>query len=74
MSRRQLLNLIEGGRLPYSTADYAHGMGQEVRILDPFGEVLLDSSLRVRGHDKVVCCLMFGVLALAAKQLVRLVA
>jgi hypothetical protein len=81
-----LLNLIEGGRLLYSAADYAHGMGKEVRILDPFGEVQLDSSLRasfnplggrfvwVRGHDKVLCHLMFGILALAAEQLMRLVA
>jgi type IV secretory pathway TraG/TraD family ATPase VirD4 len=27
-------------------SNYAHGMGQEVRILDPFGEVQLASSLR----------------------------
>ena len=27
-------------------SDYAHGMGQEVRILDPFGEVQLAPSLR----------------------------
>ena len=29
-----------------SGSDYAHGMGQEVRILDPFGEVQLAPSLR----------------------------
>lgn len=29
-------------------SDYTHGMGQEVRILDPFGEVPLASSLRAR--------------------------
>ena len=28
--------------------DYAHGLGQEVRILDPFGEVPLASSLKAR--------------------------
>ena len=27
-------------------SDYAHGMGQEVRILDPFGEVAIDSAFR----------------------------
>jgi hypothetical protein len=27
----------------------------------------------VRGHDKVLCHLMFGILALAAEQLMRLV-
>ena len=29
-------------------SDYTHGMGQEVRILDPFGEVPLASSLKAR--------------------------
>ena len=29
--------------------------------------------VRVRGHDKVLCQLMFGILALAAEQLMRLV-
>ena len=29
--------------------------------------------VRVRGHAKVLCHLMFGVLALAAEQLMRLV-
>jgi len=29
--------------------------------------------VRVRGHDKVFCHLMFGILALAAEQLMRLV-
>jgi hypothetical protein len=26
--------------------------------------------VRVRGHDKVLCHLMFGILALAAEQLI----
>ena len=30
-------------------------------------------NVRVRGHDKVMCHLMFGVLALAVEQLMRLV-
>ena len=30
-------------------------------------------AVRVRGHDKVFCHLMFGILALAAEQLMRLV-
>jgi hypothetical protein len=29
--------------------------------------------VRVRGHAKVLCHLMFGILALAAEQLMRLV-
>jgi type IV secretory pathway TraG/TraD family ATPase VirD4 len=29
-------------------SDYTHGMGQEVRILDPFGEVPLPDSLKAR--------------------------
>lgn len=39
------------------------------RLKDEFGA----STVRVRGHIKVACHLMFGVLALAADQLMRLV-
>ena len=39
------------------------------RLKDEFGA----NKVRVRGHAKVFCHLMFGVLALAADQLVRLV-
>ncbi len=31
-------------------------------------------TIRVRGHAKVFCHLMFGILALAAEQMIRLVA
>jgi hypothetical protein len=39
------------------------------RLKDEFGAC----KVRVRGHTKVFCHLMFGVLALAADQLMRLV-
>jgi len=39
------------------------------RLKDEFGAC----KVRVRGYTKVFCHLMFGVLALAADQLVRLV-
>jgi len=39
------------------------------RLKDDFG----GRNVRVRGHDKVMCHLMFGVLALAVEQLMRLV-
>ena len=39
------------------------------RIKDDFG----GRTIRVRGHDKVLCHLMFGVLALTIDQLIRLV-
>jgi hypothetical protein len=50
--------------------------------IDPSGAPLVNSALkdnygarfvRVRGHDKVLCHLMFGILALAVEQLMRLV-
>ena len=47
-----------------STAERANG-----RIKDEFG----GRTIRVRGHDKVLCHLMFGVLALTVDQLIRLV-
>jgi hypothetical protein len=39
------------------------------RLKDEFGGRMI----RVRGHAKVMCHLMFGVLALTADQLLRLV-
>ena len=39
------------------------------RLKDGFG----GRNVRVRGHDKVMCHLMFGVLALTVDQLMRLV-
>ena len=38
------------------------------RLKDEFG----GRTLRVRGHDKVLCHLMFGILALTVDQLMRL--
>ena len=40
------------------------------RLKDDFG----GRQVRVRGHAKVLCHLMFGILALTVAQLVRLVA
>ncbi|MEE9544266.1 MAG: transposase [Rhodospirillales bacterium] len=45
------------------------GTGQNGRLKDDFGGRVV----RVRGHDKVMCHLMFGVLALSVDQLIRLV-
>ena len=39
------------------------------RLKDEFGA----RNVRVRGHAKVMCHLMFGVLALTADQLMRLI-
>ena len=39
------------------------------RLKDEFGGRLI----RVRGHAKIMCYLMFGLLALTADQLMRLV-
>ena len=47
-----------------TTAERVNG-----RIKDDFG----GRTIRVRGHDKVLCHLMFGVLALTIDQLIRLV-
>jgi hypothetical protein len=39
------------------------------RLKDEFG----GRTVRVRGHTKVMCHLMFGIVALAADQILRLV-
>ena len=39
------------------------------RLKDEFG----GRTVRVRGHKKVMCHLMFGIVALAADQILRLV-
>ncbi len=44
------------------------GTGQNGRLKDDFG----GKFVRVRGHDKIVCHLMFSVLAPAVEQLMRL--
>ena len=64
---RKTLNLVLPETLRYnarSTAERANS-----RLKDEFGA----SKVRVRGHAKVACHLLFGVLTLAADQLMQLV-
>lgn len=64
---RKKLNLVMPEEIRYnarSTAERANA-----RLKDEFGA----SKVRVRGHSKVSCHLMFGVLVLAADQLMKLV-
>lgn len=65
--RQKLLNLESAERARYherTTAERANA-----RLKDEFGGRVV----MVRGHAKVMCHLMFGVLALAADQLMKLV-
>lgn len=65
--RRQILGLQLAEERRYderTTAERAHA-----RLHDEFG----GRTVRVRGHAKVMCHLMFGVLALTVDQLLRLV-
>ena len=65
-TRRRLINLPDPRDLTYNertTAERANA-----RIKDEFG----GRHLRVRGHLKAFCHLMFGVVALAADSIVRL--
>jgi Transposase DDE domain/Transposase domain (DUF772) len=65
--RRQLLGIQLAEERRYderTTAERANS-----RIMDHFG----GRTVRVRGNAKVMCHLMFGVLALTAEQLLRLV-
>jgi hypothetical protein len=65
--RQKLLNLESAEKIRYNertTAERANA-----RLKDEFGGRMI----RVRGHTKVMCHLMFGVLALAADQLMKLV-
>lgn len=64
---RKTLNLVFPEALRYnarSTAERANS-----RLKDEFGA----RKIRVRGHAKVACHLLFGVLTLAADQLIRLI-
>lgn len=64
---RRILNWISPEDLRYnnrSTSERVHS-----RLKDEFGAC----KIRVRGNVKVACHLMFGVLALAADQLMKLV-
>lgn len=65
--RQKLLNLEPAEKVRYNertTAERANA-----RLKDEFG----GRTVRVRGQAKVMCHLMFGVLALAADQLMKLV-
>jgi transposase len=65
--RQKLLNLVPVEKVRYNertTAERANA-----RLKDEFGGRMV----RVRGQAKVMCHLMFGVLALAADQLMRFV-
>lgn len=65
--RQELLNLKLPEKIRYNertTAERANA-----RLKDEFG----GRTITVRGHVKVMCHLMFGVLALAADQLLKLV-
>jgi hypothetical protein len=65
--RQKLLNLEQAEKTRYNertTAERANA-----RLKDEFGGRVVT----VRGHAKVMCHLMFGVLALAADQLMKLV-
>jgi len=65
--RRQILGIQLAEERRYderTTVERVNG-----RIMDDFG----GRTVRVRGNVKVMCHLMFGVLALAAEQLLRLV-
>jgi hypothetical protein len=59
-----------------------HTLAEDIRFKERSAAERVNSALkdsyggrfvRVRGHDKVLCHLMFGILALAAEQLMRLV-
>jgi hypothetical protein len=59
-----------------------HALAEDIRFKERSAAERVNSALkdsyggrfvRVRGHDKVLCHLMFGVLALAAEQLMRFV-
>ena len=64
---RKALNWVSVEATRYNTRSTAERVNS--RLKDEFGAC----KVRVRGHIKVACHLMFGVLALAADQLMRLV-
>lgn len=74
--RELALEAARRRRAGYQTAEqarYAERTAAErvhARLKDDFGGRMV----RVRGHDKVLCHLMFGVLALTVAQLMRLAA
>jgi hypothetical protein len=64
---RKTLNLVPAEKVRYNARTAAERAN--ARLKDEFGAC----KIRVRGHVKVACHLMFGVLVLAADQLMRLV-
>ena len=65
--RQKIVNFTSPEKIRYNeraTAERANA-----RLKDEFG----GRTVRVRGHAKVMCHLMFGILALAADQLLRVV-
>jgi hypothetical protein len=64
---RKTLNLVFPETLRYNTRSTAERTNS--RLKDEFGAC----KVRVRGHAKVACHLLFGVLTLAADQLMQLV-
>ena len=65
--RRELIHMPTAEQIRYrerSTAERANG-----RLKDDYGAL----TVRVRGHDKVFCHLMFAVLVLTVEQLLRLI-
>ena len=64
---RKVLNLVFPETLRYNARSTAERVNS--RLKDEFGAC----KVRVRGHAKVACHLLFGVLTLAADQLMRLV-
>jgi hypothetical protein len=65
--RRQLLGYRSAEDVRYNERTTVERVN--ARLKDEFGGRVI----RVRGHAKVMCHLMFGILALAADQILRLV-
>jgi hypothetical protein len=65
--RRRLLRLTTAEDLRYRERTTVERVN--ARLKDEFG----GRTVRVRGHAKVMCHLMFGILALAADQILRLI-
>lgn len=65
--RRKLINIKDAKDVRYNERSNAERVN--ARLKDDFGGRMV----RVRGHAKVMCHLMFGVLALTADQLLRFV-
>ena len=65
--RRSLLGLTTAEQLRYRERTTVERIN--ARLKDEFG----GRTVRVRGHAKVMCHLMFGILALAADQILRLI-